>query len=387
MLSGQTTKDEIIDRVVETIRNTKAGSYESIYTNYQPTAADTVMKWYYAGKLSYQMNEFDTLCGMNFTYEKREKTFNFDRIERQVYNGYYYYSNQNIQNDIIPDAKYRVLNIEKPSVKKVLRTHTNGQLPQLYHVLQSYPKDQIGLAPDTVVNEEKFHRLMFKEEDSFYGYVVWINAESALPSFVYRYTYVTKTPQLMYRTELRNYEFPEAGNEVFQSQSQVDQYTVHAGQIDTETTRTTYMPILKHIPIQSLAPDIRDSTVTGEALHLTADDQKVRLLYFGMLNCCPCVLSTPHLVKISQTFQTNDNFELCAFYPYDPPAIIKKYVRDHQLTFPVCAGNKQIMKDYGLHAFPDFLLIDKRGKLYKWYRYSETISAELISDIEKLMVQ
>ena len=92
-------------------------------------------------------------------------------------------------------------------------------------------------------------------------------------------------------------------------------------------------------------------------------------------------------MKVDQTFHANDKFEMCAFYPYDPPAIVKKYVRDNKLAYPVCAGNKQIVKDYGLHAFPDFLLIDKDGKRYKWYRYSDKISDVLITDIKKLIAQ
>lgn len=387
LLSAQISKDEIVNTTIERIQKTKAGSYESIYTNYQPTAADTVMKWYYAGKFSYQINEFDTLCGMSFSYEKREKTFNFDRIQRQVYNGYYYFSNQSILNDVIPEAEYRLLDLAKPSVKEVLRKYGYGQLFHIYHVLRSYPADQISIIPDTTISKQKYHRLQFKEENPFFGYIVWINADSYLPDFVYRYAYVAKTPQLIYRTELRNYQFLAEGNEVFPSKNWIDQFTVDASLIDTETKGTTFTPIQEHIKIKSLAPEINDTTVSGEALQLTSNDKKVRLLYFGMLNCGRCFMSTPHLIKVNQTFCTNNEFEMYAFYPYDPPAIIKKYVRDNDLDYPVCAGDKQIVVDYGLRAFPDFLLIDRDGKLYKWYRYSEKISDELILDIKGLMEQ
>ncbi len=191
----------------------------------------------------------------------------------------------------------------------------------------------------------------------------------------------------MYSNELRNYQFREQGNTEFPSGTWINQFIVNANQIDTETDNVRPVQIPEHKKIRSLAPEIKDCTVTGKELHLLPSEQKIRLLYFGMLNCCPCVKSTPHLIKIARTFHTDNIFEMVAFYPYDPPVILKKYVRDNNLPYPVCAGNKQIVKDYGLHAFPDFLLIDKDGKLYKWYRYSDKISDVLITDIKKLIAQ
>ncbi len=178
LVSAQISKDEIIDRTINAIQKSKAGSYESIYTNYEQTDADTLMTWYYTGKLSYEINDYDTLCGMNYTFDKREKTFNFDRIERQVYNGYYYYSNQDILNDVIPDARYKLLNIQDPYAIKVLRKHADGQIPQIFHVLKSYSKNQIAVVPDTIVDNRKFYRLTFMDENHFLGYVIWIDAKS-----------------------------------------------------------------------------------------------------------------------------------------------------------------------------------------------------------------
>ncbi|WP_423129877.1 TlpA family protein disulfide reductase [Gaoshiqia sp. Z1-71] len=386
-VSAQISKDELINKTINAIQESKAGSYESIYTNYQQTEADTMMKWYYAGKLSYEINDYDTLCGMNYSFEKREKTFNFDRIERQVYNGYYYYANQDILDDMIPDVRYNLFNLQDPNTIKVLRKHVDGQIPQIFRVLKSYPKDQITMAPDTIVNNQKFYQLRFKDENPFFGYVVWVDAKSYLPFFVYRYGYTTKKPQLLYANELRNYTFREQGNKEFISETGISQFVVDANQIDTETTQRETVQIKEHKKIHSLATEIKVHTVTGESLYLSPNDKKIRLLYFGLLNCCPCVKSTTHLIQVDRTFHANDNFEMCAFYPYDPPEIVKKYVKDNNLNYPVCAGNKQIVKDYGLHTFPDFLLIDKDGKLYKWYRYSDKISDVLITDIKKLIAR
>ena len=104
-----------------------------------------------------------------------------------------------------------------------------------------------------------------------------------------------------------------------------------------------------------------------------------------MINCCPCVKSVPHLKRIYANFCKSPDFRLIAYYPYDPPQILKKYALKEGLKYDICSGNKQTSEALGIRQFPDFVLIGRSGKIVKWYSYNENISDVLIKDIQKLL--
>ena len=56
-----------------------------------------------------------------------------------------------------------------------------------------------------------------------------------------------------------------------------------------------------------------------------------------------------------------------------------------ELTFPVCAGGKEVVAAFGLHSYPDILITDKEGKVYKWYNYSEDMDSKIIAEINQLL--
>lgn len=372
---------ELIPRVISAIEKSGGASYESTVTFEIPTPADTTIKIKYLSRFDFMMNEYDSLYFMNFRYDKREKTHNFDRLKSLVYNGQFFYSVEKIENNSIPDPSYRKQDLSKSAGKTALRKSIFGQLPHIYNALKTKNKNEITLKSDTVYNGHKFSRIAFMEnpEDEF---EVWID-DNYLPSKVIQIAHVNrKKPQIINTNELNNYSFYKNEKGEIENPELTSFFSVNTSQIQLKPNPNK--PILNHLPRNTEIPIIRDTTVNGKPLKLTPDN-KVKLIFFGMINCCPCVQSIPHLKKISATFDENQDVEIVAFYPFDPPAVLEKYIRKEQLNYPVCAGGKEVVTAFGLHSYPDILLTNKKGHVFKWYNYSDKMDVILISEINKLL--
>lgn len=385
MLLAQPSKDMIINRMIDAIKKTKGISYESVYTYYQTTPADTVQTWNNAAKYYFQMNEYDSLYSMNFVFEKREKSFNNDYFEQVVYNGQIFYSKEPVVNQKIPDPKFKQLDISNPHAISALDKIIKSQLPYIYKQITKLPKEKIRLLNDTIIGEQLIHQISFADDyNPFFELVVWVDSKTFLPAMVLNYSNVTKTPELMYTNGISNYIFDSEKKDNTQK-FQVDRFLVDANQIDTESQITKFNKIAQRLPVGSVIPELNEVSVFGHPVTIGNKKNEVLLLYMGLIGCCPCIKSVPHLKRIYQNFCTSPDFRLIAYYPYDPPQILKKYALKEDLKYDICSGNKQTSDALGIRQFPDFVLINRSGKILKWYSYNENISDVLIKDIQKLL--
>lgn len=373
---------ELVNRVISAIEESGGASYESTITIEVPTPADTTIKIKYLSRFDYIINEYDTLYFMNFRYDKREKTYNFDRLKSLVYNGQYFYSVEKIENNVIPDPSYRKQNLSKLSGKAALQKSIYGQLPHIYKVLKTKNPNELKVKSDTIYNGQKFFRITFME-DAIDEFEVWIGNDY-LPLKVIQIDHANrKNPQIISSNDISNYSFYKIQNGELKNPELTSLFSINESQIQFKADPNT--PILKHLSSNSSIPEIVDTTVSGVPLLLNPDNEKIKLIFFGMINCCPCVQSIPHLKTISNTFSQNQHFEMVAFYPYDPPAVLEKYSRKEKINYPICAGGKEVITAFGLHAYPDLLLVDQKGHVYKWYNYSKDMAEILVTDINKLL--
>ncbi len=380
---AQTNKQEVISKTLSAIEKTKGASYESTQLFEINTPADTIIKRRFVSKFNYVMSEYDSLYSMNFRYEKRKKTFNFDNLVSMVYNGQYYSSYEPIIDNQIPDPSYRPQDISKDAGKRALRNSVLGQIPHLYQTLKTRDLSMITHKADTLIQNQKYYRLSFME-DPIHEFEFWMDSESYLPVKVFEITRLVKNkPQLMSTTTISNYEFFKIEGGEFANPLIINQFVVDDKFIQYEADpNKEKLTLLKK---GNVIPDLSELTVKETPVKLDADNHKIKLLYFGMISCCPCIKSIPHLKAVNEVFAGNQSFEMIAFYPYDPPAVLRKYTEKEALTYPVCAGGKQVVKAFGLHAYPAMLLTNKSGQIYKWYSYNENLSDKLITDIHSLL--
>ncbi|WP_321373043.1 redoxin domain-containing protein [uncultured Draconibacterium sp.] len=376
-------KQELVQQVISAIKKTEGATYESTSIIQVSTPADTIMTIKFLSKFTYMINEYDSLYQMNFRYDKREKTYNFDRLKSLVYNGQYFYSVEKIEDNQIPDPSYRIQDITKSSGKIALQNSIEGQLPFVFKNLTTKTSEEIIFKSDSVFEDKQFHRLAFMT-DPIYEFEVWIDNETKLPSRVVKIAHINRNkPQIIETNEFNNFQFfKNESGEIVDSYF-INQFSVNENSIQLVSDNNRIIPT--HLKNGKSVPELNQQTVLNSTINITPSNQKVKLMYFGMINCCPCIKSIPHLKKINSEFKENAHFEIMAFYPYDPPSILKKYVKKEELTFPVCAGGKEVVAAFGLHSYPDMLLTDKEGKVYKWYNYSEDMDTKIIAEINQLL--
>ncbi|WP_297094131.1 redoxin family protein [uncultured Draconibacterium sp.] len=375
-------KQELINQVITAIEESGGASYESTITIEVPTLADTTIKIKYLSRFDYMMNEYDTLYFMNFRFDKREKTHNFDRLKSLIYSGQYFYSVEKIKDNYIPDPSYRKQDLSNSSGTTALQKSIYGQLPHIYKALKTKDPNEIITKSDTIYDGQKYSRIAFME-DEIDEFEVWIGNDY-FPSRVIQIAHVNrKKPQIVSSNNLANYSFFSNEKGELENPELINLFSINESQIQLKADPNT--PILKHLSVNSQVPEIIDTTVAGVPLQLDPDNEKVKLIFFGMINCCPCVQSLPHLKNINNIFSENRHFEMVAFYPYDPPSVLEKYSRKEKINYPICAGGKDVVKAFGLHAYPDLLLVDRKGRVYKWYNYSEDMTEILVSAINRLL--
>jgi len=323
ILWAQSSKEMVINQMIDVLKKTKGISYESVYTYYQPTPADTVETHNFAARYYLQMNEHDSLYSMNFVFEKREKSFNYDFFEQVVYNGHFFYSKEPVVNHKIPDPKFRQLDISSPYSKVALDKSIISQLPYIYKQITKLPKEKIRLLNDTIVEKRIYHRISFADVyNPYFELVVWVNSETFLPTTVMYFANLTKTPQLLYRNEINNYRF-DSETKDNTLKLQVDKFMVDANQLNSENQNTASNKIIQQLPVGTVIPELNEISVLGHPISIGNKQNDILLIYMGMINCCPCVKSIPHLKRIYQNFCTSSDFRIIAYYPYDQPQILK----------------------------------------------------------------
>ena len=387
LTAAQQNKEQIIDNTIKAIHDSKAGAYDIKVTHRIETVIDTVLYSYDIGKFSYHINDNDTIMGMKFSYDIRKTHLNLDKIESQVYNGVYYFSSQDVKDNNIPDPQYRILDVKKPIIRKIIRGYQKDQLSNLYNILRKTEKDKFKLLSDTIIGKDKFHRFEFiNPDDPFHKYDIYVNSESYLPVSISCFSNVNKCSELKSVSKFENFRTANQLNNDGVPNVIVNQHDVDPNYIVTTETKKKYGP-MKHIPAGTVMPEIHDETIYGDQLELKPGDHKVRLILFAQANCDGNTKFMPEIKTINKAFKTHDGVEVFAFFPNDDPAFMRKYIKDWQthLTMPVCAGKKDVVEKFGLHGYPDVVLVNDEGKIVKWYEAIPGDSTAIIKDINKLL--
>lgn len=125
----------------------------------------------------------------------------------------------------------------------------------------------------------------------------------------------------------------------------------------------------KPLSIGSLAPNWKLKKLKGNK-ELTLNDfkGKVVLIDFWEKNCGYCIESVPYLIKLKKQLK-HKNFELLAINAQDSKEKVARYVKRHQINYPVLLNGKGVAKKYyGAVGYPRFFIIDKSGKIVSTHR-------------------
>jgi cytochrome c biogenesis protein CcmG/thiol:disulfide interchange protein DsbE len=111
------------------------------------------------------------------------------------------------------------------------------------------------------------------------------------------------------------------------------------------------------------APDFTLPSATGEEIRLTAYKGRVVLLNFWATWCHGCQKEIPWLIDFRNKYGSK-GFEVLGVSMDDAGwKVVKPFIAEKAVNYPVVIGNDTLAKSYGLTAMPMTFLIDRKGRI------------------------
>ena len=109
------------------------------------------------------------------------------------------------------------------------------------------------------------------------------------------------------------------------------------------------------------APDFTVQRLDGSVVRLSDFRGRYVLLDFWATWCAPCILEIPELNTL-YAGQDSSNFQILAIsLDEEPPDELARWVREHDMQYPVVLGTLEIAEQYGAFQFPYHVLIGPDG--------------------------
>jgi thiol-disulfide isomerase/thioredoxin len=126
--------------------------------------------------------------------------------------------------------------------------------------------------------------------------------------------------------------------------------------------------------IDSQVKDFSLEAFTGEGVAISEKVGKVVLLDFWEVWCGPCVQSMPKVQKLFESYR-DEGLEVMAVLMDKDSKDSAQLMLDHKkITLPQMIGNQDLREYFQVYAIPQYVLIDRAGKIKFIYQgYDEAI--------------
>ncbi|HLK12219.1 MAG TPA: TlpA disulfide reductase family protein [Candidatus Binatia bacterium] len=141
----------------------------------------------------------------------------------------------------------------------------------------------------------------------------------------------------------------------------------------------------RHAP--ALAADFVLPNLAGQAVRLSALRGKVVLLNVWTTWCPPCREEMPSMERLYQRLHDRDFQLLAVSQDEDGPRVVRPFVEQLQLTFPVLVDPEHQVGDrYGVWGYPESFVIDRAGRVVeRVIGPRDWASPESVASIEALL--
>ncbi|BDA78182.1 thioredoxin [Leptospira kobayashii] len=110
------------------------------------------------------------------------------------------------------------------------------------------------------------------------------------------------------------------------------------------------------IPIETLAE------TPGEAISW---EKKPKVIYFWATWCTVCK-GYSYILNSNLNLLNQDKTTFLSVVAPDEegsPDTLQKYIKDHDIKYPVLKGNYQLLRDWGISAFPTTVFLNAKGEV------------------------
>ncbi|MBL8066942.1 MAG: redoxin family protein [Armatimonadetes bacterium] len=133
------------------------------------------------------------------------------------------------------------------------------------------------------------------------------------------------------------------------------------------------------------APSFKLKITDGTTATNASLKGKVVLLDFWATWCGPCKKASPTMQNLHKTYSSKGLkvIGVSVMEEEKGKAGVVKYKTDHKYTYPFAYEGDDLAKSLKVSSIPQFVLIDKKGKIVKtWEGYSESIMGDITAKVK-----
>lgn len=117
-------------------------------------------------------------------------------------------------------------------------------------------------------------------------------------------------------------------------------------------------------PARTPAPDWQLNDLNGKTVKFSDFRGKVVILDFWATWCAPCRVEIPNFVELQKQYGDKGLRVLGVSLDEQGPEVVKKFVKQFGVTYPIVIGNQKIVEAYGgINAIPTTFVIDRQGRI------------------------
>lgn len=136
------------------------------------------------------------------------------------------------------------------------------------------------------------------------------------------------------------------------------------------------------------APPFKVVSTTGQNITLANYKGYVLVMDFFATWCPPCRESIPHLIELNQKYNKQGLQILGLSADEDGEKVVKAFVAEKKINYPVAMAGEQLLTDYGLRSIPTIYVINKKGVIAERYMgFSDDMAKSMEALIKKLLAE
>lgn len=138
------------------------------------------------------------------------------------------------------------------------------------------------------------------------------------------------------------------------------------------------------------APPIKVVSTSGQTITLANYRGYVLVLEFFATWCDGCNESLPHMISLNSRYN-RQGLQILGLNPGvrgDTLGVVRRYIREKKINFPVALADTDLLLDYGVQPIPAFFVIDKKGNLVqKFVGFNPQIVEKMEATVKNLLSQ
>jgi thiol-disulfide isomerase/thioredoxin len=124
------------------------------------------------------------------------------------------------------------------------------------------------------------------------------------------------------------------------------------------------LAVLAGAALKTPAPDWALKDLNGKTVKFSDFRGKVVILDFWATWCAPCRVEIPHFMELQKQYGPKGLAVIGISLDEQGPAVVKKFVKQFGVNYPVVMGNQKVAEAYGgIIAVPTTFVIDRQGRI------------------------